>query len=359
MFGGDDDSVGGEFVKPTWAAVVRSGNGESGAHAARVKEMERKVREENLRKDVLQREQEDALQRRKDEEELQKQNDILVRQKAFEEAASKAKLLKEQEGIVVDSNSCSDDDFLRVVENLDQSPSSSSVVDKTSGPVLRFNDSSLLTAIKHKSWLESKLSSRLQEPVLNLTLDQEMGLGFSGGATRLAIEYQGVSGSVEDGASKRDRFSDDSDGEGILESTPKRQRTRKKRRDKVGEGNSLNLEENDQVGEVEEVKEVQEDAIMDLMSLGSSFITDDDDDNEDSIDSESSGKKLRSEDFDFDGGSSSGDGNIHHSGDEEVFEGEGYMAANKEGVSGQDHEMSSLVPENTLRSSVEGGPGGV
>ena len=95
---------------------------------------------------------------------------------------------------------------------------------------------------------------------------------------------------------------------------------------------------------------------MDLMSFGSSFITDDDNV---SIDSESSGRKLRSEDFEFDGVSSSGDGDIHHSGDEEVFEGEGYMAAKKEGVSGQDHEMSSLVPENTLRSSVEGGPGGV
>ena len=51
VFGGDDDNVGGGFVKPTWTAVLRSGNGESGAHAARVKEMERKVREENLRKD--------------------------------------------------------------------------------------------------------------------------------------------------------------------------------------------------------------------------------------------------------------------------------------------------------------------
>ena len=112
MFGGDDDNVGGEFVKPTWAAVVRSGNGESGAHDARVKEMERKVREENMRKDVEQREQEDAVQREKDEEKLHKQNDILVRQKALEEAASKAKLLKEQEGMLMDRNSCSDDEFL-------------------------------------------------------------------------------------------------------------------------------------------------------------------------------------------------------------------------------------------------------
>ena len=35
------------------------------------------------------------------------------------------------------------------------------------------------------------------------------------------------------------------------------------------------------------------------------------------------------------------------------------MAAKKEGVTGQVIEMSSVVPENTLRSSVEGGPGGV
>ena len=45
VFGGVD-SAGGEFEKPTWAAVVRSGKGDSDAHNARVKEMERKVRDE-------------------------------------------------------------------------------------------------------------------------------------------------------------------------------------------------------------------------------------------------------------------------------------------------------------------------
>ena len=69
-----------------------------------------------------------------------------------------------------------------------------------------------------------------------------------------------------------------------------------------------------------------------------------------SINSESIGKKLGLDYFDFDGGSSSGDVDTHPSGDEEVFEGEGYMAAKKEGVSGQVLEISSLVPDNTFPS---------
>ena len=54
-------------------------------------------------------------------------------------------------------------------------------------------------------------------------------------------------------------------------------------------------------------------------------------------------------DFDFDGGSSYDDVDTHPSGNEKVFEGEGYMAAKKEGVSGQ-------FPEKTIPSGsfVEG-----
>ena len=36
-----------------------------------------------------------------------------------------------------------------------------------------------------------------------------------------------------------------------------------------------------------------------------------------------------------------------------MFEGEGYMAAKKEGVSGQVLEISSLVPDNTFPSGYE------
>ena len=52
--------------------------------------------------------------------------------------------------------------------------------------------------------------------------------------------------------------------------------------------------------------------------------------------------------FVFDVDSSGSDADTHISGDEKEVEGEGYMAVTKEGVSTQEHEMSSGVHEDAF-----------
>ena len=257
----------------------------------------------------------------------------------------------------MEDSSFSDTELLQAVENIDQLvKSSSAVAVSTSQSVLRFNDKALMTAIKHKSWLESRSTGGLVGPKLNFTFDPRMELVFTRDPTqRLAIEYQGSGGLWEDGGAtgKNILSSEDDDDEvsgQTFASTPKRQRPKRRRKDKVGERSSLE----------EQLSDIDEDVEMDVMALGSSFITDDDS----SISSGSDNKKLKMDDFEFCEGTSP-DGNAGNSdtqtGDEEVFDGEGYLAAEKDGVSNQVPEMSSEIPNNALQigSPGDGSPGGV
>ena len=331
VFGGVD-SAGGEFEKPTWAAVVRSGKGDSDAHNARVKEMERKVRDENLRKDNELRELDAAKTREEAEIELKRKTESLVRQKALEETAAKAKLLMEQENLQGDI-SCSDSELLQILE------------DKTPEHVLRVKDRALITAIKHKSWLEARTLGGLVGPGLNITFDPRLELIIGREPTRLAIEYKGSGGLGEGGAEGITVSSEDDDisdqfVDQTISSTPKRQRIRK--RSQGGKGLSLDDKESD----VE----------MDEMALGSSFITDDDT----SFSSESDMKKLKMDDFEF--GEATSTGNVNsdsetQSGDEDIL---GYLADMKDDDSNQVLEVSSEIPDNAplFGPPVEGDPGG-
>ena len=331
VFGGVD-SAGGEFEKPTWAAVVRSGKGDSDAHNARVKEMERKVRDENLRKDNELRELDAAKTREEAEIELQRKTESLVRQKALEATAAKAKLLMEQENLQGDI-SCSDSELLQILE------------DKTPEHVLRVKDRALITAIKHKSWLEARTLGGLVGPGLNITFDPRLELIIGREPTRLAIEYKGSGGLGEGGAEGITVSSEDDDisnqfVDQTISSTPKRQRIRK--RSQGGKGLSLDDKESD----VE----------MDEMALGSSFITDDDT----SFSSESDMKKLKMDDFEFGEATSTGNGNSDsetQSGDEDIL---GYLADMKDDDSNQVLEVSSEIPDNAplFGPPVEGDPGG-
>ena len=218
-----------------------------------------------------------------------------MRQKALDEVATKARLLQEQGGVVQDSL---DYELFQVA--VDQCVAGSGVVDnvlgptqlnKTLEPVLRFNDSALMTAIKHKSWMQSRVPCGVQGTVYNLTLDHEMGLGFVGEATRLAIEYDGPSRGEKEEETRKDSILDDSDDDmsnKALASTPKRQREKKKKGCTGVERVPLHLK--DKVKEID----LEEDVVMDLMSLGSSFITEDDDANDTSIESGSEGGCLNS-----------------------------------------------------------------
>ena len=331
VFGGVD-SAGGEFEKPTWAAVVRSGKGDSDAHNARVKEMERKVRDENLRKDNELRELDAAKTREEAEIELKRKTESLVRQKALEETAAKAKLLMEQENLQGDI-SCSDSELLQILE------------DKTPEHVLRVKDRALITAIKHKSWLEARTLGGLVGPGLNITFDPRLELIIGREPTRLAIEYKGSGGLGEGGAEGITVSSEDDDisdqfVDQTISSTPKRQRIRK--RSQGGKGLSLDDKESD--------------AEMDEMALGSSFITDDDT----SFSSESDMKKLKMDDFEFGEATSTGNGNSDsetQSGDEDIL---GYLADMKDDDSNQVLEVSSEIPDNAplFGPPVEGDPGG-
>ena len=47
----ESDDTSEVSVKPTWAAVVRSGNGDTEEHKRRVQAMEQRLKEENVRRD--------------------------------------------------------------------------------------------------------------------------------------------------------------------------------------------------------------------------------------------------------------------------------------------------------------------
>ena len=90
-----------DFVKPTWAAVVRSGQGESVEQTQRIKDMEAKLKEENKRKD----------KERKEYEERERFKQV-EREKVIEDAALKAReLSKDTIASTENDDDMTDDSF--------------------------------------------------------------------------------------------------------------------------------------------------------------------------------------------------------------------------------------------------------
>ena len=87
VFSGVDTNNEGGVSKPTWAAVVRSGQGVNEEHKIRVEEIEKKLKEDNIRKDkeILDRELQKKLEEEENERQRQKNED--ERQKAVDKAA--------------------------------------------------------------------------------------------------------------------------------------------------------------------------------------------------------------------------------------------------------------------------------
>ena len=79
-----------DFVKPTWAAVVRTGNGDNPEQTQRVNDMEAKLKEENKRRDREQKEWEER-------EKLKQKEKTSV----IEEAAKKLAKLRKQARLLV------------------------------------------------------------------------------------------------------------------------------------------------------------------------------------------------------------------------------------------------------------------
>ena len=126
IFSGVDNHEG-EFVKPTWAAVVRSGQGESEAHLNKVNEMESKLKEDNQRKDREKKELDNQKRMDEEEDERLRQKEAVVRQNAIDVAALNARQAQDDTVYGLDKDhSVSDNegdisvDMLTVVKMIDE-----------------------------------------------------------------------------------------------------------------------------------------------------------------------------------------------------------------------------------------------
>ena len=79
------------FVQPTWAAVVRSGNGDTEEHRKRVAEVERRITEENLRKANQLKEIEETRKLQAQEAEAKEKESERLREQAILEAEAVAR----------------------------------------------------------------------------------------------------------------------------------------------------------------------------------------------------------------------------------------------------------------------------
>ena len=320
IFSGVNDNER-DFVKPTWAAVVRSGQGDSEEQRNRVKEMERMLKENNQRKDKEKREFEEQKMKEDAEVERLRQEKIVERQRVFEEATAKAKQARDEEEVVASQanvtrklvtvetlkegeggdllsvEDCSDADLLLAAEKGEQRTGVAGVhVSQTPDPVSEAGQRARLTVKQHVAWLEQRRVAGLVGEQVTFSVHPDLERIFGPGATRLAIDFQASAPvehpvEVESEQMEEDQFefSDDIEGsEGddkrdetdrqheFKASTPKQQRARGKKRfmsegrDSSGSNPSVDSESD---------SDFKAGDVVDLMNLGSSFITSGSDDN--------------------------------------------------------------------------------
>ena len=194
MFNESDDSSE-VFVKPTWAAVVRSGNGDTEEHKRRVQVMEKKLKEENQRKERARVELEEKRrleELEKDKKRFEKEKDrmkvleeVAVRAAEAAEAANvaaKATTAEQPRRDLLDGGHASDAELLEAVEGGE--------LQVLVHPQLR----SMGVAVQHNAWLQSREKKPPEEFPLTVTVHPELQRILGIGATRLAIEYEGWGG---------------------------------------------------------------------------------------------------------------------------------------------------------------------
>ena len=172
-----------DFEKPTWAAVVRSGQGDDTEHRQRVKDIESKLKEDNKKRHSEQMELDERLRLEQQDARKQKEVAEAERKKVIDDVAKKARELNAG-NVDADSEDCfgdlSDGSLLSKVADM----AGQSV--ESDDPEAEARDRALLTAIKHKSWLESRSVRNVVESGvhLNLTTDeaQELERIFGPGA---------------------------------------------------------------------------------------------------------------------------------------------------------------------------------
>ena len=171
-----DDS----FEKPTWAAVVRSCQGGSEEQRQKVKDIETKIKQDNKRRD-REREEFEEL-KRVEEEELERQKMLAVEEKqmAVEKARADAQLAIDHDVDWV-GDSDEDDSLLVKATEITVEIQETTAADAEAAA----RERALLTAIKHRSWMEQRSAEKLVNASINLELDRIFGPG----ASKLAIEF--------------------------------------------------------------------------------------------------------------------------------------------------------------------------
>ena len=220
-----------DFEKPTWAAVVRSGQRDGDVQKLKIEDIEAKLKEENKKRDRDKKELEDQKKREHEEEERKRLLDEAGRQEAIKrvedtarqvikeledekkreeeeeerkrllDEAGKQEVIERVEGsdrqvpIVIEDRHSNDDSddmedntlFLKFAEDgQEKSDACSNSQEFDTERVAK--EKALLTAIKHKSWMDARSARKLLE---DLSINQELDRIFGPGASLLAIEFQG------------------------------------------------------------------------------------------------------------------------------------------------------------------------
>ena len=291
IFTGDPENET-QFTPPTWAAVVRSGSGETEVQKARREEIENKIKEDNRRRDREKRFMEEKKKAEEEEAEYQRMQAEQDRRKAIEDVEKKAKQLRELERekqkketeITNDtdqnSDAFEDDQFLDEVALA--TPAHIEVPgDEQLHLDLAAGSRAMQVAVQHNSWLRNRAGGLPRTETLNITVDRSLETVFGPGATLLAIEYEGNHPNPGEGlAESETEFSSDSCSGGNLgtgrsdnfvSSTPKKTKSGRIRKRKRGKGG---LGEVGGVSPIRESENVGESSIVEnSMCLGSSFIT--------------------------------------------------------------------------------------
>ena len=199
VFAGLEEGESEGLVQPTWAAVVRSGNGETEEYRKRVKEVECRLTEENLRRQKEKKELE-RIQRLADEaEEKRKAEEDARRQFAIEEAEMYA------QRVVKDAEQ-SDDELLHLAEAIEAqqqalgsvavegegfvtSPPEIPAPQRDADELVNQTDSSEAQQ-QTKVSVAEEMEGIITEPPDHQGQVAEMDLIFGPGAHNLAIEYE-------------------------------------------------------------------------------------------------------------------------------------------------------------------------
>ena len=143
-------------MKPTWAAVVRSGQNESERN--RVREIESKIKEDNQSREKERRDFENKKRLEDEEVEKQRVMDALVRQKALDDVKAMAEVIVVETAAEDLSDSVEDDsESTKNSDNIEQGLDTADTAD----PVREGRSRALQIALQHKAWMEARAAGEV------------------------------------------------------------------------------------------------------------------------------------------------------------------------------------------------------